>query len=524
MSLAPETTRTRIPLRTRTTDDPAVVADQQADDYGNHVVPLTARVGRWQLTMSFWSLLSALVWLFYGALAASLYGTTDALIAIGVSIVTYSLINSLFTGWARRSGLNSTLLSRRMFGVLGASLTALLIAANTTYYAVFESSTLAVAFQHYTPDWDIRIWYAVVALAMLPLMLGGVQTWMARLNGVLLPLYVVGIAAAVIVAAFRFEHSGEWLSFEGVVPPEARAMPGWLLGTILYMGIYLSMPMTVDFARFARKEDEKFHRRVTFGWVFYAWLYGVNGAAGIFLVRAAVPDEPTAETGVVTAIIATLGVAGLILIAVSQARINSLNYYAASSNWGRLITNITGRRPHRRTLVAYTTVVVFLLMLTDVFAYLQDALTWQGVFLVSWVGVALTHYWLVPEDRKDGPEFRARRLPRVTWGLGVWVVSAALGITLAEASGVPPLLASGATPVALVASVVLYAAAVKLLPAVSRADDPRDEVADPAGTYAECHGCAKSYVVLEMDREPAAGGAAVCDECATAALLPGAGR
>ncbi|MFG2791014.1 purine-cytosine permease family protein [Streptomyces sp. NPDC048419] len=520
MSLAPEVSLS--PLRTRSTDDPAVVAEQRADDYSNHLVPLTARVGRWQLTMSFWSLLSAMVWLFYGALAASLYGTVDALIAIGVSVVTYSLINALFTRWSLRSGLNSTLLSRRMFGVLGASLTALLIAANATYYAVFESSTLAVAFGHYTPSWDIRIWYAIIVVAMLPLMLGGVQTWMARLNGILLPLYVVGIIAAVVFAAVRFPGASDWLSFGGVVPPQARALPGWLLGAILYMGIYLCMPVTADFARFAKVEDEGFHRKVTFGWVFYIWLFAANGAAGIFLVRAAIPDQPSAETGVVQAIIASLGVAGLLLIVVSQARINSINYYLSSANWGRLIRDLTGVRLNRALLVVATSAVVFLLMLTDVFSYLQSALTWQGVFLVSWVGIALTHYVLVPQDRAAGPEFRALRLPRVTWGLAAWVLASAVGIFLAEAHGVPAALAGAAPLVALVVSAVLYAIAVKLRPpAVPDRPDPRAEVAEPAGTWAECHRCEKAYVVLEMDREPAAGGAAVCDACATASLVPG---
>ncbi|NUR62865.1 MAG: permease [Catenulispora sp.] len=509
------------PLRTRSTDDPVVVAEQRADDYSNHVVPLSARVGRWQLTMSFWSLLSAMVWLFYGALAASLYGTTDALVAIGISVVTYSLINMLLARWSRRSGLNSTLLSRRMFGVLGASLTALLIAANTTYYAVFESSTLAVAFEHYTPNWDLRIWYAIIVVAMLPLMLGGVQTWMARLNGLLLPLYVAGMIAAVVVAAVRFPESSHWLSFDGVVPPGARVVPGWVSGAILYMGIYLNMPMTVDFARFAKVEDDGFHRNVTFGWVFYAWLFAVNGAVGIFLVRAVLPDQPTAETGVVQAMLATLGVFGLILIVVSQARINSLNYYQSSANWGRLIANLAGVRLGRPLLVVATSAVVFLLMLTDVFSYLQRALTWQGVFLVSWVGIVMTHYALVPADRKAGPEFRALRLPRVTWGLGAWVLASAVGIYLTEAPGVNTTLAGAAPLVALVVGVVLYAAAVKLRPvAAPDTADPRDEVADPAAVRAECHRCAKAYVVLEMDREPASG-VPVCDACATGSLVPG---
>ncbi|WAP54774.1 hypothetical protein [Streptomyces sp. S465] len=318
------------PPRTRPTDDPAVVAEQRAEDYSNHMVPLTARVGRWQLTMSYWSLLSAMVWLFYGAPAASLYGTVDALIAIGISVATYSLINALFARWGRRSGLNN----RRG-------------------------------------------------------------------------------------------------------PSDPRP---------------------------CRNDPDR----------------GVTG-----------PHQQPQPL-------------------------------PASANWGRLITHLIGVRLSRTVLVVLTSAVVFLLMLTDVFSYPQSALTWQGVFLVSWVGIALTHYALVPQDRAAGPEFRALRLPRVTWGLGVWLLASAVGIHLAEAPGVPTPPAGTAQLVALVVSAVLYAVVVKLRPvAESTAAGPRGEVDDPAATWAECHRCMKAYVVLEMDREPASGSTPVCDACATTSLVPG---
>jgi len=81
------------PLDTSEQDDPRVLAEQRADDYSTHVVPFSARVGRWQLAMSFWSILSAIAWLFYGALVAGLYGTTNAVIALAVSIVIYRVVD-----------------------------------------------------------------------------------------------------------------------------------------------------------------------------------------------------------------------------------------------------------------------------------------------------------------------------------------------------------------------------------------------------------------------------------------------
>ena len=81
------------------------------ENFRTVAVPTTIRLGRWQVTMSFWSLLSAMVWLFYGALAASLYGTRDAIIAIMLATIAFAVINAAMTRLGIRHGLNSTLLT-----------------------------------------------------------------------------------------------------------------------------------------------------------------------------------------------------------------------------------------------------------------------------------------------------------------------------------------------------------------------------------------------------------------------------
>ena len=50
------------------------------------------------------------------------------------------------------------------------------------------------------------------------------------------------------------------------------------------MGIWILMMFTLDFARFAKPEDEKYHIGVTFGWVYYLLTFLVNGLIGILLV------------------------------------------------------------------------------------------------------------------------------------------------------------------------------------------------------------------------------------------------
>lgn len=521
--------------------DLATVAREVADDYSAHVVPLSARVPRWQLAMSAWSTLSAMVWLFYGALVASLYGTKDALIGIGISVVLYTLGTRLYVGWAAKSGLSSALLSRRMFGVVGSALIALLFAATTTYYTVFESSTLAAGFKIWTGELDIKWWYLIVVVAIIPLMLGKVQTWFGKLNAYLLPLFLVGLIAVVVSVAVdkgmgtrpALDAAGKatggtvnWLSFPGVVPDFARPLPGWLLVVVLYLGLSLLLPTAVEFGRFAKPEETRFHQNVTFGFVYYLFMYGVNGVVGIYITQAML-GVSTEEGGVVTATIGALGFVGLLFIIVTQARINSLNYYLSVLNWDRLLRVLTGKRLPQLAWVVLLSTGVFFLMLTDVFSYLQTALNWQGVCMIGWVGVVATHMLLVPADRKNGPEFRATRLRAVRPALAIWVVTTGVGVWLIQDKPAPTDVTSfyariQAMPavVVLVLSVVLYAILV-LATGTSRFNktgDLRDEIADPFIAQLVCEHCSRQYAVQEMDFS---GGQLVCDECATASRFTG---
>jgi hypothetical protein len=529
-------TATGLPsIHIRYDDDPDTVAREIADDYSAHVAPQSARVPRWQLTMSAWSTLSAMVWLFYGALMSSLYGTKDAIIGIAVSVVLYAIATPIYASWAAKTGLSSALLSRRMFGVVGSALIALLVAATTTYYTVFESSTLADALHLYTGSLTIRWWYLIVVVAIIPLMLGRIQTWFARLNSILLPFFVAGIIATVVATVVKkgagrhplLGPSGQptgrmvnWFTFPGVVPDVARPMPGWVLVVVLYLGLTLMLPVGIDFGRFSRAKDVRFHKQVTLGGLFYLWLFGVNGIVGIYITQAML-GVSTVEDGVVRACLDALGFVGLLFIIVTQARINSLNYYLSVLNWDRVLRVLTGKRLPRLAWVTLLSLLVFLLMLTNVFSYLQKALTWQGVCMISWVGIVATHMVLVPADRRNGPEFRATRLPAVTPAIGVWAVATGFGIWLVQDTSAPATLSAMPAVFVFVVSVILYALTLLVPKATAKtmtAADPRDLVDDPWEARLTCGACGRAYITLEMDL---ADGRIVCDECATSSRFTG---
>ncbi|MET9249602.1 hypothetical protein [Nonomuraea sp. NPDC003709] len=496
------------------TDDPKVVKEAATEDYSNHVVPRSWRSGRWSLAMAWWALFSAMFWLYVAVAAADAVGTPATIVGMVLTVATFGVVNLVLSRYAARTGLTVALLSRRLFGMLGSALAPLIFAATALYYAVFEGSIVAVAFQQYFGG-AIEIWYLVVVVYALPLVIGGVRTWLDKLNGVLLPLYVVGLVAVVIAATVQRGYPQDWLQSAAPSGP----LPGWLTAYLIYMGVYIMMMYTVDYARFGRAEDQKFHGTVTFGWVFYAFTFAVNGLIGIYLLRAW--DIAGTETGVVTAFIRSLGLAGVLVIFVSQTRINTANYYLASTNLDAFATRVLRLRLPRAVWTVVAGVLAYLFMLTDVLSYLLRALAWQGVFVTAWVAIAMVHIAVRGADRDGLPEFRPRRLKPVTAGAGAWLAASAVGIVLTEQSA-SPVLAQLAPLITVAVAAGLYYAALVTAPGAVRpaGEDPRDEVEDIWEARIRCHSCDRSYVAVEMDRDPNTGGAAVCSACAADSTAP----
>ncbi|POX46122.1 cytosine permease [Streptomyces sp. Ru72] len=488
-------------------DDPRVVKEAATEDYSTHVVPLSWRSGRWSLAMAWGALFSAMFWLYVAVTSADAVGTPATVVGMALSVLTYGVVNLVLSRYAARTGLTVALLSRRLFGVLGSALAPLIFAATALYYGVFEGSIIAVAFQKYFGG-DIRIWYLAVVLYALPLVIGGVRIWLDKLNGVLLPLYVAGLVAVVVMATVKRGYPHDWLHSAAA----GGALPGWLTSYLIYMGVWIMMMYTIDYARFGRAEDQGFHANVTFGWVFYLCTFAVNGLIGIYLLRAW--HIAGSETGVVDAFLHTLGFAGVAVIFVSQTRINTANYYLASTNLEAFAARVLRVRLPRAAWVAVAGAIAYLLMLTDVLGYLLRALAWQGVFVTAWVAIALVHIAVRGADRDGLPEFRPLRLAPITAGAGSWVVASAIGITLTEQTA-HAVLAQLAPLVTVALAAGLYWLALLFGPDPVRSttsSDPRDEVEDIWEARVRCHACDRSYVAVEMDRT--ALHQVVCSACA----------
>ena len=129
-----------------------VQSDASDPDYSSSPVPLSARMTKGGLMMAYWAICSAMFWLVVAATLAINYGTVNALIGLGLSVVVYTIVNRVIVRYAIDSGLSVALFSRVLFGSFGASLATLIFFATAIYYAVFEGSVIGVAINAYFPS------------------------------------------------------------------------------------------------------------------------------------------------------------------------------------------------------------------------------------------------------------------------------------------------------------------------------------------------------------------------------------
>jgi len=328
-------------------------------DLSTLAIPDHARMPPFSLTMAWWAVCSAVFYIVVGATLALTYGARNALIGMALSVVSYGVVNSIISRYAIRTGLSVALFSRVLFGSAGAALATLIFFATAIYYAVFEGSVIAVAAHHQFPALDYKWAALIVVCYSVPLVFGSVQHWLDKFNGVLLPFYLLGLLAAVGLATTEYGYHAAWLDFG---PTGGAPAGGWWQCFVYYMGVWVLMMFTFDYARFGRKEDARYHGRFNFGMPFYLVTFLVNGAAGIYLVSTIPGLGTLSEVSVVLALLKLMGVWGLLFVWVTQSRINTANYYLATVNMQAFFQKVAGLRAPKFVWALVVGAVVYALI------------------------------------------------------------------------------------------------------------------------------------------------------------------
>jgi hypothetical protein len=433
--------------------------DEQGSDYSSTPVPADDRMGKGALTMAWWAICSAMFWLVVSATLAITFGTVNTLIGLVLSVIAYSLINRIIVRYAISNGLSVALFSRVVFGSVGAALATLIFFATAIYYSLFEGSVIAIAINAYFPSITLPLAYLIVVIYSVFLVFGSVQTWLDKFNGVLLPFYLIGLVAAVVAAYMSGTSHTAWLHLG---PAEGAPANGWWKCFTAFMGVWILMMYTWDYARFGRERDVKYHATVNFGWAFYVFTFLLNGIAGIFIASTVTVNGSLSEISVVLALLKLMGFAGLLFVWVSQTRINTANFYLASTNMHAFFKSAFKINLPQFAWAIVVGAIVYGLMLTNVFSFILQALSYQGIFVVAWVGIAVTHILSPHYQAFFGTEIEYRSDKVVAFnpcGLIAWFVSSGLGIGLLQSGGS---LASFSAPAAALCSVISYRIALSL--------------------------------------------------------------
>ncbi|MBP7002140.1 allantoin permease [Amaricoccus sp.] len=422
-------------------------------EFSDRPVPVDARMGRLPLTMAWWSVCSAMFYLVVAASLALAYGSVNAITGIALSVVAYAAVNAVLARYAIRTGLSVSLLSRVLLGRSGAAIATLIFFATAIYYAVFEGSVIAVALSQTFAGLAYPVAGLIVVVYSVALIFGSIQNWLDKFNGVLLPLYLLGLIAAVVLAITEYGYSNAWLT----LGPEGGAPAGgWWDCFVAFMGVWVLMMYTFDYARFGARKDSDYHAFFNFGAPFYLVAFLLNGLVGIFLAASLPTEGGVTEVSVVLAIVKLMGLAGLAFVWISQTRINTANYYLAAVNMESFAETAFGLKLPKAVWACVVGLAVYLLMLADVFAYILQALAYQGIFVVAWVAIALTHILSGVYERVLGGDMVVDRdrVPSINpGGLLSWFGAAAVGLILHEAGGS---LASWSAPATFVVAVVVY--------------------------------------------------------------------
>nr|WP_244960550.1 permease [Pseudoclavibacter chungangensis] len=419
------------------------------------------QMGRGSLSMAWYGVASAFFFVYIGAAMAVAYGTVDALIGLVLAIVSYWLINAVLSKYAINNRTTVAQFSRTILGTTGSTIATIIFALVAIYYAVFEGSIIAYAFMAMFGG-EMWMWSLVVVLYSTPLVFGGARRFIDKLNGWLMPIYFFGLVAAVVWAGVVYGFSDTWITHDVGPVPFAMGGPGWLATFAGYMGIWIMMMYTMDYAALGKRKDITFHQNITFGWLFYALAYGFAAFVGIFLTFT-IPGVEVSETGLAGGMVSMMGVLGLLVIWVSQTRINTANYYLGAANLQAFGERLRIKLPSVVWLII-TAVIVYLLMLLPIVQYLLIALAYQGVLVTAWVSIAVTHIVLSKRRREEHAAIGDHHYRAFNSnGLIAWIVGTVVGLVFLQFGTINPDLAGVGATWGPILTVVLSAAVYAIL-------------------------------------------------------------
>ncbi|MFJ5016390.1 purine-cytosine permease family protein [Streptomyces griseoluteus] len=526
-----------------TAEGPVTPATSQAtketlEDYTLRYAPRSYR--RWTPMVVATTALGGIAYMADFSIGAGIglaHGTGNALVAIAVAAVVIFVTGFPLAYYGARYNIDLDLITRGSgFGYYGSVLTSVIFASFTFIFFALEGSIMA---QGLRLGLGLPLWlgYLVSTLLVIPLVIYGMKA-LSKLQVWTTPVWLVLMVGPLVYLVVTDPGTVDhFLSYAGTDGDGGVNTASVLLGAGVCLSLIAQIGEQIDYLRFMPPKTEANKRRwwtavvmAGPGWVV---LGALKQAIGVFLAvyilasaGPTVAPEPIQQfKGAFDAMLPSWLVVPLavVLVVISQIKINVTNAYSGSLAWTNSFTRLTGRYPGRMVFVLVNLGFALALMEADMFSFLNGILGFYSNCAIAWVVTVATDIGVnkfLLKLSPHAPEFRRGMLHPVN-PVGVVSFVAASGLSIAmyfHAFGdtLQPYSPVAAAVIAF-ALTPLMAVATKGRYYLRRPDDgiPEpllDQDGNPSGTVYECHVCHQTYERPDV-AACATHGAVVCSLC-----------
>jgi len=510
------------------------------EDYTLRFAPRSYR--KWSTRVVGISALGGIAYLADFAIGANIgisYGTTNALWGIAIFAIVIFATGFPLAYYAARYNIDLDLITRGSgFGYYGSVVTNVIFATFTFIFFALEGSIMA---QGLKLGLGIPLWlgYAASTLIIFPLVIYGMKV-LSTLQVWTTPLWLV-----LMVLPFGYlvishpESISSFFAYQGEDGNGATNLGSILLAAGVCLSLIAQIAEQIDYLRFMPPRTPENSRSwwtwmilAGPGWVAFGALKQIIGLFLAVYVIANVADGATIANQPVHQFLEiyrnflppwlamTLAV---ILVVISQIKINVTNAYSGSLAWTNSYTRITKHYPGRLVFLAVNLAIALILMEANMFDFLNTILGFYANCGMAWVvvvasDIVFNKYLLKISPKK--PEFRRGMLYAINpVGFGSMLIAAGLSIIaffggLGEAiRPYSPLVAIG---LALILPPII-ALATKGKYYLRRTDDGidlpmYDDHGNPSGEHLGCHVCHNEFERPDM-MQCATHDAYVCSLC-----------
>ncbi len=506
--------------------DTMTATRETLEDYTLRFAPRSYR--RWSTAVVGVSALGGIAYLADFAIGANVgisYGTTNALWGIGIFAVVIFATGFPLAYYAARYNIDLDLITRGSgFGYYGSVVTNVIFATFTFIFFALEGSIMA---QGLKLGLHIPLWagYACSTLVIFPLVIYGMKV-LSQLQLWTTPLWLMLMVAPFVYLVISHPESvGEFFGYTGKYGRSGFDLGSSLLAAGVCLSLIAQIAEQIDYLRFMPPRTPE-NSRSWWTWMLLAgpgWVVfgAVKQIVGLFLAvylvfhlvgSTSIANQPVHQFNEIYQnfmpewLAVTLAV---ILVVLSQIKINVTNAYSGSLAWTNSFTRLTKHYPGRVVFLGVNLTIALILMEANMFDFLNTILGFYSNCGMAWVvavasDIVFNKYLLGLSPKK--PEFRRGMLYAVNpVGFGSMLLAAGLSIVAffgGLGAGLRPYSPLVAIVLALVMPPIL-AVATKGKYYLRRTDDGialpmYDDCGNPSGEHLRCHVCTDEFERPDM--------------------------